>query len=43
MRPSFFVNALAIKVYLTGDIKVWVLLYIKSYMILMPAPHINTC
>lgn len=23
MRPSFFVNALAIKVYLTGDIKVW--------------------
>ena len=46
MRPSFFLaaKAPAIKVYLTGDIKLWVLLYIKkSYMILMLAPHIDTC
>ena len=32
MRPSFFLaaKAPAIKVYLTGDIKLWVLLYIKK-------------
>lgn len=46
MRPSFFLaaKAPAIKVYLTGDIKLWyngvgIIIYKKSYMILMLVPH----
>lgn len=45
MRPSFFVSKLGNKVYLTGDIKLWyngvgIIIYKKSYMILMLVPHI---
>lgn len=46
MRPSFFVSKLGNKVYLTGDIKLWyngvgIIIYKKSYMILMLVPHIR--
>lgn len=44
MRPSFFVSKLGNKVYLTHGPQLWyngvgIIIYKKSYMILMLVPH----